>query len=198
MKRFNMTLKNVALIAIASCVLHAAVPTGWYLAGNRPAEYDCSLDPNASYNGQPSTYVKSKEGVTTTGFGTLMQDFDARQYAGKRIKFSANVRAEGVTSWAGLWMRVDDNVHLTNNHPSALSFDNMQSRPIKGTLVWQNYSVVLDVPEAATGIFLGILLDGPGAVWMNGAKVEIVGPNVPTTGAVHQTHDGPVNLDFDK
>jgi hypothetical protein len=201
MKRsIAVILKSVAILAAGAFVLQAAAPAGWFMAGSKPNDYDCNLDATAAYNGQPSTYVKLKDGVTPTGFGTLMQDFSATQYIGKRVRFSANVRAEGVTSWAGLWMRVDDNVHLKNSYPTMLAFDNMQDRPIKGTLVWQNYSVVLDVPEGATGIFLGILLDGPGEVWLNGVKVEIVPATVPTTGKpVSQAlPDGPTNLGFDK
>jgi len=44
---------------------------------------------------------------------------------------------------------------------------------------WRNYEVVLDVPPEATGIFLGILLDGTGTVWISGAKFEET--NLPTT-----------------
>lgn len=32
--------------------------------------------------------------------------------------------------------------------------------PIKCTTAWQNYEVVLDVPESASGTFFGILLSG--------------------------------------
>ena len=144
------------------------------MAGSRPTEYDCNKDPSATYQGLPSTYLKSKDGLTTTGFGTLMQQFNAANYLGKRIQFSANVKAEGVTNWSGLWMRVD-------HGNESVAFDNMQQRPIAGTRGWQRYSVVLDVPQEATGIFLGILLHGPGAVWMNGGKFEVVGADVPTT-----------------
>jgi hypothetical protein len=62
-----------------------------------------------------------------------------------------------------------------------LAFDNMHDRPIKGSTDWKRYDVVLEVPQDATGIFFGVLLSGSGTVWLNGAKFEIVGPNVLTT-----------------
>ena len=40
-----------------------------------------------------------------------MQNFAPAQYAGKRIRLSANIKTEGVTSWSGLWMRIDDANH---------------------------------------------------------------------------------------
>ena len=64
----------------------------------------------------------------------------------------------------------------------------MQNRPIKGTSMWQHYEVVLDVPESAGGISFGILLDGPGQVWLNNTEFEIVSGAIVTTGS---------NLGFD-
>jgi hypothetical protein len=79
-----------------------------------------------------------------------------------------------------------------------LAFDNMHDRPIKGSTDWKRYDVVLEVPQDATGIFFGVLLSGSGTVWLNGAKFEIVGPNVLTTdGDAVQKPDEPMNLDFE-
>jgi hypothetical protein len=183
-------LKIVAVLVTCSLMLTAGVPQGWYLAGSKPAEYESGVDPQAQYNSHPSAYLKSKE-AAVDGFGTLMQNFRADQYAGKRVRFTAFVKSEGVQDWAGLWMRVDKG-------KESVAFDNMQNRPIKGTSGWQQYSVVLDVPQNATGIFFGVLLSGTGAVWMNSVKVESVGLEVPTTGsATMQNRDHPVNLDFE-
>jgi hypothetical protein len=57
--------------------------------------------------------------------------------------------------------------------------------------------VVLNVPQDATGIFFGILLTGPGTVWLNAVKVEEVGSDIRTTGASPTKRgDQPRNLDF--
>jgi len=78
-----------------------------------------------------------------------------------------------------------------------LAFDNMQKRPIIGTTGWQRYYIVLDVPKDATGIAFGILLSGPGQVWLNSTKFEIVGLDVPATTTSEKNLPGkPVNLDF--
>lgn len=168
-----------------SLVLNATVPTGWHVAGSKPAEYEAGVDAGAMYNEHPSAYLKSKT-LVVGGFGTLMQDFNAEKYAGKRIRFSANVKTEEVQSWAGLWLRVD-------KQSTSVAFDNMHDRPIKGTTGWNNYAVILDVPEDATEIFFGVLLNGPGSVWLNSVRVEVVGFDIPTIG----TGSGePRNLDF--
>lgn len=121
-----------------------------------------------------------------------MQQFTAEQYLGKRVRLSGLVKSQNVTEWAGLWVRVDSG-------RGVVAFDNMQNRPIKGTTEWRYYEVVLDVPKDATGIALGILLTGPGEVWLNGANFNVVGPEVAVTASSSaKTSDKPVNLDFDE
>jgi hypothetical protein len=111
-----------------------------------------------------------------------MQQFNAARYLGKRIRLSANLKSDDVKEWGGLWMRVEDARPPEGGYPLLLAFDNMQDRSIKGTTGWQTYSVVLDVPERATDIYIGFLLYGPGTLWASGIKVEIVGSDVLVTG----------------
>ncbi len=184
---------TVAGIAAAAFLATAAAPEGWYLAGSKPANYDTGVDRETVFNKLPSAYLKAK--TDQEGFGTLMQDFSADQYVGKRVRFRAFVKSDNVARWAGLWMRVDGK----NGAPAYLAFDNMQDRPIKGTTGWQQYDVVLDVPAGAAGIFFGILLDGPGEVWLNNTKIEVVGTDVPATGQAGKPRSAaPRNLGFDQ
>jgi hypothetical protein len=165
-------------------------PQGWMLQGDHRKNYTTGVDQEAKYQGRPSAYLKSTP-EATEGFGTLMQQFDAKEYVGKRVRFSAWVKSENLSDWAGLWMRVD-------NSTRPVAFDNMQNRAITGTTDWQNYSVVLDVPQDATGIFFGILLTKSGNVWLNSVKVETVGEDVPVTDMWSKRQDGPTNLNFDQ
>jgi hypothetical protein len=193
MSKTVKSLICLAALAAGSLALYAEVPKGWFMAGTKPADYESSVDSEISYAGQPSAYLRSKNSEVQDGFGTLMQDFSAEQYVGKRVRFSAFVKSQNIQRWSGLWMRVDGKSGQT-----PLAFDNMQDRPVKGTTAWQNYEVVLDVPAGATGIFFGILLDGPGTVWMNNAKFEEVSTGIPTTDKIKAPAPGPTNLGFDK
>jgi hypothetical protein len=66
-----------------------------------------------------------------------------------------------------------------------------------GTTGWQRYYVVLEVPKDATGIAFGILLSGPGQVWLNSTKLEIIGLDVLATEASQEIlPNKPVNLEF--
>jgi hypothetical protein len=64
---------------------------------------------------------------------------------------------------------------------------------------WQRYSVVLDVPKDATGVFFGVLLSGTGKVWINSGSLERVGDEVPTTAVSSKPvrPEAPANLDFE-
>jgi hypothetical protein len=55
----------------------------------------------AAHDGRPSAYLKAQNPVVQ-GFGTLMQNFRADHYLGKRVRFSAFVKTERAQNWAGL------------------------------------------------------------------------------------------------
>jgi hypothetical protein len=167
-------------------------PAGWALAGDKPANYRTGVDKAMTHDSLPCAFLASRV-KDTGGFGTLMQMFSASKYAGKRVRLRGWVRSQDVSDWAGLWMRVDKGT-------AVVGFDNMQQRPIKGTLEWTTYDVVLDVPADATRIAFGVLETGPGEVWINDLTFQVVGPEVATTGMLPVTAaaDAPVNLGFEK
>jgi hypothetical protein len=184
----NVTLATL-LILVCALAVGADAPRGWLLAGSKPSEFEAGVDRDQTHQGHNSAFLKSKQS-SVSGFGTLMQNFAAERYLGKRVRFSGLVKAQDVSGWAGLWVRVDKSKEV-------VAFDNMESRPVRGTADWRRCEVVLDVPSDATGIALGVLLNGPGEVWLNGAKFEVVASDVPTTNtAVTDLPDKPINLDF--
>ena len=183
----------LAALILIPALAAAEKPASWFLAGSEPASYSIERDLTVKHEGRATGRLASKG--QPKGFGTMMQYFDPAQYRGKRIKFSAFVKAENITSWAGLWLRVDG-----PEKGRSLAFDNMQSRAIKGTRDWARYEIVLDVDPTATGIGFGILVDGPGTVWMDNAAFEVVDVTVPTTGDSRggTQQAKPENLNFER
>lgn len=175
----------------------ADLPAGWFRAGSKPADYEMALDPSGGRT-RGAAFIKSRTATPAAdGFGTLMQQFKAEAYLGKRLRLSGYVKAADISGWAGLWMRVDG---PTPTQP--LAFDNMQNRPIKGTLDWRRYEIVLDVQPTAVNIAFGILLAGPGQAWIDDLEFEVVGTSVPTTDIMGSPAAGassaPSSLNFDK
>lgn len=92
-----------------------------------------------------------------------------------------------------MWMRVD------HSSGEVLAFDNMMNCPIKGTNEWNHFSVVLDIPVKSEMIAFGVLLNGPGQVWMDKLGFEIVDDSVPVTeqSSTEDLSNEPVNLNFE-
>lgn len=174
-----------------------AVPAGWLLTGSHPQSYEVGTSPQGGSARGPAAYLRAKE--SSLGFGTLMQMIQAADYAGQRVRLSANVRTEDVAKWSSIWMRVDGPRGVDGKAPM-LAFDNMQARPIQGTTGWQRYEVVLDVAPEAAAIAYGLMVIGDGAAWMEDVKVEAVPTSIPTTALPHPPADPlprrPQNLNF--
>ncbi|MCR2807894.1 AraC family transcriptional regulator [Paenibacillus sp. SCIV0701] len=167
---------------------------GWILSGSDPSHYEMGIDRETVHMGKVSGYLRSVSATSETQFATMMQQFKADKYKGERIKLSAFIQAEKVGHFAGLWMRVD------NAAGDTLQFDNMSDRPIQGTLPWNLYSIVLDVPAASESISFGVLLTGQGKVWMDGFTFETVDKRTPSTNMQigGELRDEPENLSFEE
>ena len=168
------------------------LPKGWI--GGNIAEYDIGVDRNVAKEGKACAYLKSKTQAPKS-FGTIVQTFSAEDYVGKRVRMSALVKAEKIEGWAGLWMRVDGQ----GQEEYALSFDNMQTRPIRGTTDWRRYEVVLDIPEKGKSITFGLLLEGLGQAWLDDFQFTVVTSDVPVTGQSRLAlPKKPVSLGFEE
>ncbi|PEB55506.1 AraC family transcriptional regulator [Bacillus pseudomycoides] len=175
--------------------MQKGLPKGWVLSGSHPGEYEMGIDYETVHQGKTSAYIKAKEDVTHGGFTTLMQMFKADKYRGKRLRLTAFIKSKSVKDWAGLWMRVD------GKDTEPLAMDNMQNRPIKNTINWEPYSVVLDIKEEAIGIAFGILLSGEGCIWADSFRLDEVDEKVPSTDLAENFYETlseePTNLQFE-
>lgn len=167
---------------------------GWFLSGSDPFNYEMGIDRQVVHQGKASGYLKSKTVLDSTNFATMMQQFKADKFIGKRIRLSGFMKTKDVENFAGMWMRVD------NASEDVLQFDNMSNRPIKGTTNWNLYSIVLDVPPESAVISFGIILSGRGQVWVDQLKFEEVDDSVETTSLEVEPElmDEPVNLSFEE
>jgi hypothetical protein len=164
------------------------VIANWRLVGSGPSHFEFVSDRDVKHGGQASARLRA---VSDPGakFGALMQNIAPGEYRGKRVQLSGFVRTQGVGGWTGLWMRVDrDNAPIE-------SFDNMQSRAIKGTTEWAEYQVVLDVQPDAANIAFGVLQEGTGTTWIDDLHMQVVDSSVTATGPGQSQK--PVNLDFE-
>lgn len=188
---FPLPAMLVALL-LATPRANADTPPGWHLAGSRPQHYATGVVSDPARGGRSAWLAASV--ARPEGFGTLMQTISPESYRGKRLRVSADVKAENVGGWAGLWMRIDG----ADGRPLAL--DNMQARALRGSGEWQRHSIVLDVPPDSGAIAFGVLLHGEGRVIVDDFRFEVVDASVPVT-ATPQGRELPqaaVNPEFEE
>lgn len=211
-----MTKKNLVAALLLLTVLNASGPinaslakddenkTIWkqflpswgnWIKGSHPEDFDIGIDAALRYENKPCAYLKANV-PNPDGFASIDQAFSAKDFRGKRVRYSGFVKTKDVNDWSGLWMKVD-------GADGVMAFDNMKDRAIKGTTDWKRYSVVLDVRDDSNKITIGYMLTGGGQVWLNDLKVEAVGNDVavtgkPVSGSTKTAHlpPSPVNLDF--
>jgi hypothetical protein len=157
------------------------------------------LDRGVVHSGSTSAHFNSanlpKDAKVADNYSAISQIFGAEEFRGKRLRFSAYVKADGVDSLSGLWMRVSGMPTAEQAYDILLGYDDMNDRHIRGSSDWHTYDVVLDVPDEANVILMGLRFGGEGQVWIDDAKLEIVGDDVPTTGM--SLHEAPGNLSFE-
>ena len=146
-------LRGTTLVALVVLLCSFDVPKNWFAAGNEPDSYRMGTDPTVTMNGRHAATIQSIE-PEIDGFGTLMQQCLPSEYAGKRVRMSGYMKSQDVAGWAGFWFRVD------GQGARSLAFDNMHGRAVRGTTGWKKYEIVLDVPQQATNLAYGALLDG--------------------------------------
>ena len=97
-------------------------------------------------------------------------------FKGDRVELRGFLKLEDVSSFAGLWLRED-------GESSAVAFDNMQNRAVKGTSDWKEYSIVLPLRPEATMLVFGVLQSGTGKTWADDLQLLVDGKpiwDVPT------------------
>lgn len=147
---------------------------GWALTGTRPDAYEVRCDEVFTDCAIPILRTRAFKSEPF-GMGSLTHSESAEPWRGHRVEVRAELRPGAVDGWAGLWMRVD------GPDGKVLAFDNMQNRALRGTSAFQWYSVVLDVPEEAVSLTFGVMLHGPGAVFIRELKFDEVERTVSST-----------------
>lgn len=102
-------------------------------------------------------------------FGVATGSFPVKEARGKRVTFSGWIKAEKVTSFAGLWWRVD------GPGRKVAAFDNMARTGPRGTKDWKKFSIELKVPKNAVNINFGVLMPGQGTAWFDGLEIQLDG-----------------------
>lgn len=163
----------------------------WIVSGNNFDKFLVKIDNQIVHSGTQSINLLSKDDVEQLpgDFITVMQQFSAQNYLGKRVRVRAYVKTELTTGWGNIWIRID------GQNMEQLGFDNMLNRPINGVTEWQPYDCIVDVPENAKIINIGSLIEGQGSIWVDDFSFEEVDISFATTDDLFPKF--PSNLSFE-
>lgn len=190
-----MDYRALALVPLAAFVLSVSaaaprVPDGWHVFAISHSDkpdtsngFEIGLTPVGDAAGTPTLTIRSTRPQLPLGpnVGALTQP--AYGYAGQRVRFSAEMRAEGTAPWAGVYLTPGDGGMLNRVAEGA---PGVEHRLPPGSAVqpggdWQPVSVVMDVPADAPLISVGLALVGEGQLWARQLRFDVVGRDVPVT-----------------
>ncbi|MCC6683803.1 MAG: hypothetical protein IT247_01905 [Bacteroidia bacterium] len=180
MKTFEITfclLLTAMVVASCSDTLNPLPVAGGWQGPGVPSYYENGLSKGEGRTGNDVLSIRSIKGeeIESSDFGTLRKSISANSYAGKRIRFSAWLKADEADAAAGLWLRVENKDYM-------LAFDNTDNRMATGAKGWLKREAVLDVPQGAESIVYGLYLTGKGQMWADDILLEEVGKQVAVTG----------------
>lgn len=196
---------TAALISLAyaqATNVQSTLPAGWMRTGNAAQSYDMTVQPSDGSGGaggsgaSASAVLKSRADAADDKFGTLMQQFQANEFRGQSVRFSATVRTKNVTGSGALWMRVDDQAGKVT------AFDNMAARRVRGSTDWIAVEIVLPVAADSQTISFGGMLVGRGEFAMTNVAISVAPSGTPSTASTAPNTitvpSKPINLDFTK
>ena len=170
-------------------------PVHWGITGTHRNEYELETT-EESLDGHRVAVLRCTVDEPG-GFGAAVQTFEPGEFRGRRVRFSGHLRAQGVTGWAGLWMRVDG-PGATNR---SLAFYNNEDRGLSGSTDWTAQDAVLDVAPEATAVLIGAILSGKGELQLADLDVRVVGDDTPVSlqpGRMDRPLPRPTNLSFEE
>jgi hypothetical protein len=122
-----------------------------------------TIDPAQPHAGTRSLRI---ERVGTEPWGVIAQVVRDPALRGAKVRFSAVVRTEGADgNGGGLFLQFHDGRGVSLHWEKSLA---------KGTSPWQRRSVEFVVPAETYLLEVGAILEGPGRVWIDEARLEIL------------------------
>lgn len=172
---------------------------GWHLNDSEHDDFVVGLEQASRHVGKNCAFIESiakdeSDEDARNACGHLMQTCGiAPEFRNQRIRMTAWVKsALAETSIGRIELDIIGNWGWYCRWKG--TFDNMNNRPILADTDWQQYALVVDVPEESTSMYFGLFLIGVGKMWLDEVKFEVVDKTVPLTGL----RPAPTNLNFEE
>lgn len=161
----------------------------WFLSGGARAEYALEQVTSPVHGGAKALALRPTV-KSPRGYGVAMQAFDAKPWRGKRVRIAAFIRTSQVTARGDFWARAQGN-DSPDDGPGLSS----ATTPLPPTTDWARFELVFEVPDDARDVQFGAGIQGPGQLWLDDVRVEVVPRSVPLAPALPKV---PVNPTFEE
>jgi hypothetical protein len=141
---------------------------GWVVAGAAAAEYTAAADATVTHEGR-ATVVFRPIGETGSRYATFMTGQDCTPFRAHRVRASVWVRTIGVTGRGDFWLRAQ----APDSPADGAGMASTRQR-LRPDGEFGRYDLVLDVPQECDRLQLGVGLGGPGMLWMDGVRVDLL------------------------
>ena len=147
-----MNLKALVAASIGGLLLASnaepRLPAGWSRQASLEGDRACraGIDLGLREGGRRLLTIDCER--NHDGYVSVTQTIAADDYRGKRMRLAARLKTDKVRGWTGLTMRV------SGADQRVLSFDDMSTRPLRGSQDWREVAVILDVDPANERVML--------------------------------------------
>ena len=127
------------------------------------------------------------------GHAALTRSFSARDFHGQRIRLAGTLKTEEAE-------RVEIVISAASGDKADIVRLAVGDGRTAGTMDWRGYELVVDVPDDAARLVIGLQTTGKGTVWVKDFSLEVVGANVAVTASAspwNMPQRQPVNTSFD-
>jgi serine/threonine protein kinase len=159
------------------------LPQGWSATQSKPDEYRVGVDRQFLFQGKASLFLTSLV-PDPRGSVSVMQQFRAEKYRGKRVRLSGSFQFVGVARG-----------YITLFTMSGGETEKARGAGVSGTNSWKKHNIVMDVPDTADSIRIVVSLGGAGTLWASSLTFDVVGTQVPLTEGSRPPLN-PQNLNF--
>ena len=180
-----MLTRPVALVVLAYASVASGqapepllgAPTAFVLGAVR-GEYEMQADGVAT-NPQGATLILRAISASPSRPAAVTSTLGTDALRGRRLTLVGELLTREVTEGASLWMRVDEGATM-------LFLENGMDRPQQGTGDWTRREVALPIPDTATRVAFGLLLQGPGEARVRGLRLIQAVRRAPDTAQVRE------------
>jgi hypothetical protein len=178
-------MRCIAFVLLAGCAAAAAPDKPALVLQSHPTASEYGESEWMLSGGARDEYIVRRDGdgwllephASTYGkYGTWMRNIDATPYRNKRVRITIEARTHGAAQRVDVWSRAQAPEAPADG--PGLGGD-LKSLPAESS--WSSYAMVFDVPASSVHLQYGVGIAGPGALWMRGAKLEVVDASVAVT-----------------